>query len=177
MIDRAPFHFSRSLWLGLLLRILIRHPLESDNPLSNGGVRRKHVAQEPLDVGQGTGGRVHDTEMGRASRDRARGRGSGGQFLQRGGQRPGVTGELGAGGIGEILPLAAHRHGEESGDDRRDHQRQQPQHEDDQAQRVPPAPAPPPPPPAPPPPPPPPPPATPPPPPPQHAAAPPHPRA
>ena len=71
--------------------------------------------------------------------DRAGGTGSGRQLLQRRRERHRIAGELRPGRVGQELPLAAHRHRQNPGDDRRDDQGQQPEHQHDQAERIPPA--------------------------------------
>ena len=57
-------------------------------------------------------------------------------FSERGGQRHRVAGQLSSRGIGQVLPLPAHRHRKNPGDHRRHHQSQQPEHQYDQPQRI-----------------------------------------
>ena len=57
-------------------------------------------------------------------------------FSQRRRERQRIAGELRPGGVGQELPLPAHRHRENPGHDRRDDQGEQPEHQHDQAERV-----------------------------------------
>src|SRR5690606_40600196 len=67
----------------LLLRRLVRHPLEPDDPLRDRWMAGEDVTQEPLPRRQPAGARVHDAEVGGSPGDRV-GRLVGGlELLQR----------------------------------------------------------------------------------------------
>ncbi len=51
-------------------------------------------------------------------------------------KRLGVAGQLGRARVRQVLSLAAHRHGEQAGDDRRDQQREHPEHQEDGTKRI-----------------------------------------
>ena len=115
----------------------VPHSLQSGDPLADRGVRRQRVGERTLARGEQPRRRIHDAEVRRAERDRAGRRRGRLELFEGRGERQGVTRELRARRIGQILALAAHRHRKDPRDDRRHDQGQQPEPEQEDRERVP----------------------------------------
>ena len=81
-------------------------------------------------------GRIDDTHMGGPAGNRLGGGRSALEFFQRARQRHRVPSQLGAGRVGQKLPLATHGGGQKAGDDRRDQQGDEPKAKHDERQRI-----------------------------------------
>ena len=101
-------------------------------------MRGEHVGQESL--ARGEAARATDPRCRGAPRraviDAGRAPARPSSFSSAARERHRIAGELRPGRVGQELPLPAHRHRQDPGDDRRDDQGEEPEHEHDEAERI-----------------------------------------